>query len=302
MAIDGGGVRRGHGTTRYRRTRHSPRTGTVAAVRLWRRKRLMLVTGGAGFLGRHLLKMTAGEGWEVVAPPSAALDVRNRARVIDEVRGWRPQAVVHLAYRQDDRRVIADGSRNVADAAAAAGARLVHLSTDVVFTGREQPYTEDDLPDAAEGYGRWKADAEDLVRAGCPGAVMVRTSLLYGTDQLGRPQHDLVDVLAGRKPMRFFTDEYRCPAHAADVAEVVLRLASMPEVTGPLHVAGPDVISRAELARTFARWMGLDPAMVPVGPMADAGIVRPGRVLLDSSRAAQMGLRCRPIAEALARV
>jgi dTDP-4-dehydrorhamnose reductase len=259
----------------------------------------MLVTGGSGFLGQHLLRATSAAGWQVVSPPSAALDVRRRERVLDEVRGWKPAVVVHLAYRQDDRRVIVEGSRNVAEAAAATGARLVHLSTDVVFPGRAAAYTEDDRPDATHGYGAWKAEAESAVADACPSAVMVRTSLLYGTDRLSRSQQDVADVLAGRADIRFFTDEYRCPAHAGDVAAAVIELASRPDVTGKLHVAGPDAVSRADLARAFAKWFGLDPSTVSTASLIDAAIARPGRVVLDCSRAASLGIRCRPLAEAL---
>jgi dTDP-4-dehydrorhamnose reductase len=99
--------------------------------------------------------------------------------------------------------------------------------------------------------------------------------------------------------MRFFTDEYRCPAHAADVAAAVSALAGLPEIHGPLNVAGPEAISRAELATVFARWMGLDPRMLDTSSLALAGMVRPGRVVLDSTLAASHGLHCRSLEEAL---
>ncbi len=261
----------------------------------------MMVTGASGFLGRHLLPASEQGGWELLAPGSAAFDVRSRGLVLEEIRAWKPTVVVHLAYRRDDRRVIVDGSRHVAEAATAAGARLVHLSTDVVFAGREWPYSEADLPDATMDYGRWKAEAEAAVVAACPTAVLVRTSLLYGTEHIAPGQREVADAVAGRRSMRFFTDEYRCPAHAADVAAAVVRLASMPEVRGPLHVAGPQVVSRADLACAFAGWMGLDPSRVPRGTLADAGLDRPGRIALDVSHAAALGLHCRPLETALGR-
>ena len=149
-------------------------------------KRLMLVTGASGFLGRHLMAASEAGRWETLAPSSGSMDIRSRARVLDEITTWRPQVVVHLAYRRDDRQIIVDGTRNVAEAAAAAGARLIHLSTDVVFAGRERPYTEADATDARIDYGRWKAEAEVVLWQAHPGALAIRTSLLYGTEtQLG---------------------------------------------------------------------------------------------------------------------
>ena len=68
-------------------------------TRRWsRRKRLMLVTGASGFLGRHLTGTSASGDWEIYAPSSTALDVRDRELVDDEIGGWKPTAVVHLAY------------------------------------------------------------------------------------------------------------------------------------------------------------------------------------------------------------
>ena len=83
----------------------------------------MFVTGGRGLLGRHLQRSPAIERWELIAPGSRALDIRRRDRVLDEIVEWKPKCVVHLAYRNDDRRTIVDGSRNVAEAAARCGAR-----------------------------------------------------------------------------------------------------------------------------------------------------------------------------------
>lgn len=261
----------------------------------------MLITGATGFLGRHLSAATEAGRWEVLAPPSGSMDVLHRTRVLDEITTWKPQVVVHLAYRRDDRRLIVDGTGNVAEAAAAAGSRMIHLSSDMVFAGRTQPYTEDDPPDACIDYGRWKAEAEAVLWRSHPSALAIRTSLLYGTDSPAPIQTDVADAVAGRSSTRFFTDEYRCPAHADDVAAAIVALADRPELQGVLHVAGPQAVSRAALAGAFAAWMGLDPALVPTTTLVEAGAQRPAVVVLDSSRAASLGIRCRTLEAALAR-
>ena len=259
----------------------------------------MMITGATGFLGRHLVLASESGQWELLAESSASLDITRRDAVIDRIRSWRPNVVVHLAYRKDDRRVVVDGTRNVAEGAAAAGARVIHLSTDVVFAGRRAPYTEYDRPDATIDYGRWKAEAEQELASLVPSALAMRTSLLYGTEQLSVGQHDVAEVLAGRRRMQFFSDEFRCPAHAADVADAIVMLADRPDVTGVLHVAGPQSLSRAQLAQAFAIQLGYDPGRVPVTTLAEAGLDRPGTVLLDCSAADAVGIGCRTIDEAL---
>jgi dTDP-4-dehydrorhamnose reductase len=264
----------------------------------------VFVTGAHGYLGRHLLGATAGDRWDVSAPSSSEVDVRDAAAVREAISSVRPDAVVHLAYRKGDRATIVDGSANVAAASAACGARLVHLSTDVVFGDRVDPWTEVDLPAPVHAYGRAKADAEQRLAAADPTAVLVRTSLLYGDRHLAVIQRDVADAVAGRTSMRFFTDEVRCPVHAEDVAAAVVRLvADLDDVHGPLHVAGPEAMSRAELARRVARHLGLDERRVPTVSAAALGVdrERPMHVVLDSSRAAGLGLVARPVDVALDR-
>lgn len=96
----------------------------------------------------------------------------------------------------------------------------------------------------------------------------------------------------------FFTDEVRCPALIDDVAAGVVALCSnraLVGVSGPLHLAGTDALSRFELAQAIARWLGVSGAALCPGTHADLGLVRPGHLILDGSRAASLGLRCRGV-------
>lgn len=209
-------------------------------------------------------------------PGPARLDIRVPGEVRALLDPLRPVAVVHAAYVQQGPgawEVTAAGSGVVAEAARAVGARLVHLSTDVVFDGRAgRPYTEDDPVSPLSHYGRAKAEAERLVAEADPGAVMVRTSLIYGGP--GRPpsKHEQT---ATDPEATFFTDELRCPVQVDDLAAALLELCRS-EVAGPLHVAGPDEVSRWEFAGLVAGY--------PVrGTAAPPG--RPVDCRLDSTRA-----------------
>ena len=133
-------------------------------------------------------------------------------------------------------------------------------------------------------YGASKAAAETAVRAVDPGAVLVRTSLILG-DEHSRQIRLCLAALAGRATL--FTDELRCPVHVTDLADAVLELAGT-AYAGTLNVAGADAVSRAELGRLVAARYGLDPAGMPTATVADAGLVRPTDVRLDSSRAAAL--------------
>jgi dTDP-4-dehydrorhamnose reductase len=212
------------------------------------------------------------------------LDVRDPAAVRDALVGV--DAVIHTAYRQfgDVAATNARGSAVVAEAAA--GRRLVHVSSDVVFRGDRGRYREEDEPGPVNEYGRSKAEAERLVAAADPDATIARTSLIYGGAEPG-PQERLA-----REHTRFFVDELRSPVQVGDLAEALLEVLGL-DAPGPLHLGGADDVSRFD----FAVLLGADPARL------EGARTTPDRapdVTLDSSRAAGLlATRLRGVYEVL---
>lgn len=256
----------------------------------------MLITGGSGFLGSMLVELARAQGWNVVATYHAhepqmrgvrweALDLRDGAATRALIERCAPDAVIHTAYRQegpDMAAITADGAGAVAQGAYAAKARLIHMSSDVVFDGeRSGRYTETDAPLPVTAYGAAKAAAERLVADAHPAALIVRTSLIYGgLERPGRHERFVLDVIDGRAEAIFFADELRCPIEVGDLAAALLELAGL-DRSGILHVAGPDVVSRYEFACLVARAFGRDPARVR-GGSSPAAPRRPRNCALDS--------------------
>ncbi|WP_205696426.1 sugar nucleotide-binding protein [Conexibacter sp. SYSU D00693] len=264
----------------------------------------LLVTGASGFLGGEVAERAVRAGRTVAGTchttsparevflrgdaVAVRLDVRDAeavARVVDDVR---PDAVVHCAYVQDGpaaEATIVEGSRHVAAAARAVGARLVHLSSDVVFAGDlGRPLREDDPPAPVFPYGAAKARAEEEVAAADPGAVLVRTSLVFGGPGAERSKHEAlaIAVARGEREMAFFTDEVRCPVQVGDLAAAVLELAARPGVAGPLHVAGTEAVDRLTFARLACEAAGVDASGLRGAPSPPG---RPRDCALDVSRA-----------------
>ncbi|GIJ30100.1 dTDP-4-dehydrorhamnose reductase [Micromonospora qiuiae] len=267
----------------------------------------VLVVGGSGFLGREVCRRGVAGGCLVVGTYHSGsvglpgvqvrrLDVTDRAAVCALVAEVRPDVVIGTTYRYADWAATADGAGNVAFAAAEVGARLVHISSDALHAGRPEPYADDDPPSPIFPYGAAKAAAETAVRAIDPGAVLVRTSLIVGE---GSPQIRLCrEALAGRGAL--FTDELRCPVDVSDLAAAVLELAAS-DYAGPLNVAGPDAVSRADLGLLVARRAGVDPAALKTTTTAEHGLVRPAVIRLDTTRAAALlRTRLRGVTELLA--
>ena len=226
----------------------------------------LLVTGAAGYLGSELL----GQQPDALPTFHDTLDVNDGDAVMRHFLKHGPDVIIHTAYRMGDAETNVRGAYNVALAAHRAGARLIHLSTDLVFDGEHgAPYTEDDEPRPVSEYGQQKLEAEQLVARVHPDALIVRTSLLVG------PPDGPQEALARREDVEFHTDEIRTPMPVASLASALLELAVL-DVAGVLHVAGPEAMSRVELAE---RLRG--------GPVRGRP-TPPGRarnVALDSSRA-----------------
>ncbi|MBA2643471.1 MAG: sugar nucleotide-binding protein [Actinobacteria bacterium] len=230
------------------------------------------VTGGSGYLGSELVRRARDVTLERV-------EICDSAAVRALLERLRPDVVIHTAYRQDGpgaRAITVDGAGNVAAAAHAIGARLLHLSTDVVFDGRKgSPYVEEDEPCPVTDYGRAKTESEARVLAEHPDALVVRTSLIVGGPGHEPSKHERS---AHDPRIVFYEDEIRCPIQVGDLAAALLELAAL-DVSGVLHLAGADALSRVELAELVTgRPVRRSPA--PLG--------RPRDCRLDSSRARSM--------------
>ncbi|MFI6406253.1 SDR family oxidoreductase [Streptomyces sp. NPDC050548] len=236
----------------------------------------VLVVGGSGFLGTELVRRASAAGWATAAtycsarpdtvPPDVSwhrLDLRTNTRLGDLLAELEPDAIINATSGQSDWAVTADGSVRVAMAAARHGCRLVHVSSDAVFSGSRVSYDESCPPDPVSPYGAAKAAAETAVRLLTPAAAVARTSLIIGN---GGSAHERMvrELAAAAREGVLFTDVVRCPVHVEDLAAALLELACS-DLAGMFHLAGPDALSRHDLGVLIARRDGLDASRLPAG-------------------------------------
>ena len=196
----------------------------------------LLVTGGAGFLGTHLLQRarcftatgtlhrTAATSIPDVSFHVCDLQQAQEVRILlDRIR---PEIIIHTACSDQggNLAVIAPAAGLLAMRSAERQIRFIHLSTDQVFDGTAAPYTEQDAPCPINPYGTAKVQAEDLVRSLNPQALIVRTSLLYGLGTPDRQTKQLIQITQTGEPYSLFTDEFRCPVWVENLADALLEL------------------------------------------------------------------------------
>lgn len=224
----------------------------------------LLITGAGGMLGRDVAAEAARQGHAAVALDRAALDIADAGAVQAAVGAERPDVVVNCAaYTNVDAaesdeegatRINGAGAGNVAAAAAAAGAHVIHISSDYVFSGdKGTPYAEPDEPGPRSAYGRSKLAGEQAVAAAAPrGHTIVRSSWLFGVHGACFPA-TILRLAAERDSLNVVDDQVGCPTYTGHLAQGLLELAR-DRVPGVVHLAGGGECSWYELAReTVAR-------------------------------------------------
>ena len=229
----------------------------------------LLITGGSGYLGRHLARRVAGEfpgEWRYTTfsadplawPQGIRLDLRDGPAVRRFIAAFAPDAIIHTAGSNrtpDMAAVIVAGTGHVAAAAAEVGARLIHLSTDSIFDGTAAPYDETAAPAPLNDYGRAKAAAEALA-ATHPNAVIVRTSLIYGLAEMDNGTAWMAAALRAGQPVTLFTNQRRNPVWVETLSRACLELLDL-AYRGVLNVAGRQVMTRAAFGRRLLDWWGV---------------------------------------------
>lgn len=223
------------------------------------------------------------ERHEVRAFPRVDADVTDLRGLIDTVRAAAPEVVFNCAAATDvDRcerepdwahRVNAWGAWCAAAAAEAAGARLIQLSTDFVFSGEtERAYGEWDPTDPVNTYGASKLAGEAAVFRACRRATVVRTQWLYGRHGRSFPRTILNAARQGKGPIRVVADQFGAPTYTRHLARKLLWLLDWP-ADGLYHINNAGECSRCEWAGELLRLAGLTD--VPVEPIAASAWTAP---------------------------
>lgn len=302
----------------------------------------ILITGASGFLGWNLaLSFCEGTALHTPTPSLPACGEGKGYRVFGtyhthpiEVEGCRmlpldladgqavrrlladikPDVIIHTAALTNpdacerDRglafRVNVKGTEHLVRFAEKIHARLIFISTDIVYDGLRGNYAEEDPPNPLNYYAETKLKGEELVAEGCEDFAILRPSLMYGWGNgINRSFTDWMwGSLTEGKEIGLFTDQHRTPLLVHQALEVIRGAMEDPRVKGLFHAGGGERINPYEFGLKFCEAFGLPQGLLKPIEMEGFNYLarRPKDCSLNSSKiAALLGVRLLSIEEGL---
>ncbi len=258
-------------------------------------------------LGKALMRQWTED--KVTGLGSAQADIRVADQVETAIAHTKPEWIVlAAAYTDVDgcevnptlaSAVNTKGAVNVAKAAAGVGSKLLFVSTDYVFDGREKsPYETSDPRNPINVYGRTKAEAEEKIATILPECCIVRTSWLFGPG--GKCFPDTILKLASSRPeIEVVNDQRGCPTYAFDLAEAIIKLCKS-EAKGIIHCTNRGECSWFDFASEIIRQ---SESKTVVRPTTSDRFVRPAErprySVLSFASLAEYGIEMRSWQETL---
>lgn len=236
----------------------------------------VLITGANGQLGHEMRNVLDGDDrFEAIFTDVAELDICDAEAVNRAVADNRVDYIVNCAaYTQVDkaednvelcRKINATAVENLARAAAACGARMIHVSTDYVFNGRGyRPYTEDMTPDPQSVYGSTKLEGEQALMSLCPQSAIIRTAWLY-SPYGNNFVKTMMRLGTERDELSVVADQIGTPTCAADLARAILAvLTAETFVPGIYHFSDEGACSWYDFTVAIHRLAGITCRVKPI--------------------------------------
>jgi len=240
----------------------------------------ILLTGGAGILGGHLIE-TAPDHIQITATHHknipqgngcefAPLDITDREAVSRLCLELKPELIIHTAGAanvdfcqnnpgQGSLGNVA-GTKNIIQACRAGGIRMIHISSNAVYRGDAPPYGEASPADPVNVYGRLKKESDQLVKNSGLDWTIIRPILMYGWSRPWSRKDFVVwiiESLQAHKQISLVTDVFENPLSAEVCARAIWKCAES-NITGEFNLAGRDILNRYQLGKEVAKAFGYD--------------------------------------------
>lgn len=259
----------------------------------------VFIIGVSGFIGRYLNILLNESGYNVFGTyfqnctekEFIPLDVRNEQQFLEILDKVQPDVIIHCAALtnvkqcEEDKHtahhINVEAPVFIARYCRDYGTRMIFISSDLVFSGENPPYTENDTTDPLSYYGYTKAKAEEKLLT-FPNVAIIRTSLNIGLES-PFVQWVLRKYLQG-ETVPLFIDEYRNAIYAADFARRIVSLLTQKPKHRIYHIAASDSMNRYDWGVMFFRHIGLENSISSLQEARGEAfsLNRPGDITLDT--------------------
>ncbi|MAZ68907.1 MAG: NAD(P)-dependent oxidoreductase [Candidatus Marinimicrobia bacterium] len=235
----------------------------------------VLITGSSGILGTEL-SIRLNELFDVLALPKSSsknfLDITDFNMMYSIFKNFDPDFVINCAAftnvdscelnKQIARNVNVKGLMNLLKCMSK-NSKMIHISTDYVFNGKDGNYKENDMKEPINYYGKTKLEADNLLMGSNSNYLIIRPNVLYSSN-LSKNNHFLswvVNSLKDKTEINVVNDQISNPVYVSDLVEVILS-SLLVEYNGVYHFGSEDVISRYDFALLISKIFKLDENLI----------------------------------------
>lgn len=235
----------------------------------------IFIVGSTGMLGSEC-RNVLGRDHEVICPGKKEVNIVSWDVVIESLTEVSPDVILNCVgftdmaacetEEFDVRKINVEGPRNLAQASARFGCKMVHMSCGHIFDGQKpmpQPYFEDDPPNPISAYGKSKLESETAVRGNSPNYIIVRSMCLYGATGKNLVKSVLAQAL-GKRPevLRVPEDQYGAPTWSHRLALQIKELLEN-NGRGTYHATAGGHCSRYEFVTYLLNRLGIKKPVEP---------------------------------------
>jgi dTDP-4-dehydrorhamnose reductase len=266
-------------------------------------KKRILIVGANGMLGqslcRHysllrnvqLLACSLENKLLVNSIDYIACDITKRESVKKTVLDFYPDYIINAsAYtnvdlseteREATWKVNVKGVEYLSEAARIIDARIIHISSDYIFDGKDGPYSENEKPNPLSYYARTKLAGENALKISGVLHSILRTNVLYGADSNSKTDFVrwLINSLIGGKEVRIVTDQLNNPTFVHDLVQGISKVVEYNK-TGVYNIGGKEFLSRYDFSQIIADFFNLDKNLIK--PITTEELNQPARRPLKS--------------------
>ena len=264
--------------------------------------RTLLLTGGSGLIGSRIIELIHNK-YDLISVDKSpleghlkqlakfyAIDITDKEKLRDLLKTVKPVYILHLAAITDVEgieskpdirrlawRVNVEGTKILSNLAGKLGIPIIYFSTDHIFNGKTGPYSEEDLPDPINEYGRTKLEGEKAVKDKTKNYLIIRLAYPYRAhfEKKSDTVRWMIENLQNKENLELVDDQFITPIFVDDLVDAVSVLIQQ-NTRGIYHVVGPERLNFYEIGLKIAEVFGFDKYLIRKTTLAEL-VKRSGR-------------------------